>query len=150
MNMNDLYNCLIYLFIIIIFLSGSFSGETLRGESKEEMVIKDSSVKRKRQSISSGFDDIDDDFVINTKTPKRPYKKTIKAGNILLTDKKKSVNSKSKLCFLSEGRISDKGKRRSVNKFGESSTSCEQSPSVSRSDDNSIPFVIEIDSDNSD
>ena len=150
MNMNDLYNCLIYLFIIIIFLSGSFSGETLRGESKEEMVIKDSSVKRKRQSISSGFDEIDDDFVINTKTPKRPYKKTIKAGNILLTDKKKSVNSKSKLCFLSEGRISDKGKRRSVNKFGESSTSCEQSPSVSRSDDNSIPFVIEIDSDNSD
>ena len=150
MNMNDLYNCLISLFIIIIFLSGSFSGETLRGESKEEMVIKDSSVKRKRQSISSGFDEIDDDFVINTKTPKRPYKKTIKAGNILLTDKKKSVNSKSKLCFLSEGRISDKGKRRSVNKFGESSTSCEQSPSVSRSDDNSIPFVIEIDSDNSD
>ena len=150
MNMNDLYNCLIYLFIIIIFPSGSFSGETLRGESKEEMVIKDSSVKRKRQSISSGFDEIDDDFVINTKTPKRPYKKTIKAGNILLTDKKKSVNSKSKLCFLSEGRISDKGKRRSVNKFGESSTSCEQSPSVSRSDDNSIPFVIEIDSDNSD
>ena len=150
MNMNDLYNCLIYLFIIIIFLSGSFSGETLRGESKEEMVIKDSSVKRKRQSISSGFDEIDDDFVINSKTPKRPYKKTIKAGNILLTDKKKSVNSKSKLCFLSEGRISDKGKRRSVNKFGESSTSCEQSPSVSRSDDNSIPFVIEIDSDNSD
>ena len=150
MNMNDLYNCLIYLFNIIIFLSGSFSGETLRGESKEEMVIKTSSVKRKRLSILSGFDEIDDDFVINSKTPKRPYKKTMKTGNILLTDKKKSVNSKSKLCFLSEGRISDKGKRRSVNKFVESSSSCEQSPSMSRSDDNSIPFVIEIDSDNSD